>query len=247
MLNSKNFIVSALIGGIGGFVIGVIGLAIFVSNNFWSVATILGKPEEQAVAKSDVKTVFIPRPDYFSDAIAKIEPKVVAIQSFSGGALIRSGSGTVITQDGLIATLNSVVPSAQTLQVIIGGKAYLGKIVFRNYNANIAIISVAAFNLQTAKLKKDLPVLGQKLLLFAKIANFNKDIPMVAEALVSQVNIDGGQFKVSLPYDQFMYGAAILDNNGDIIGLLDFRNQKPVVVTSKLLEETLVASLTKAD
>ena len=205
----------------------------------------IAQRDQNVVKKVEEKTVFIPQPDYFSEAITKIGPRVVAIQSFSGGTLVRSGSGVVLTQDGLIGTLNSIVPPLLTLQVITNGKIYSGKVIFRNYTNNLAIISIGESGLEVAGLKSESPALGQNLLVFAKTVSFGQDKPLVAEALVSQTDTDGGLFKITIPYDQFLFGSVLIDDTSSVLGLLDFRNQKPLVMSTKLLEESLSKSLTK--
>lgn len=189
---------------------------------------------------------YSPQVNYFSQAIEKIQPSVVAVQSFSGGVLMRYGSGIILTQDGLIATLNSIVPAnASVIQVTNAGKIYKAKAVFRDYNKNIALISITAENnLPVARLNSDLPGLGQKLLVFAETVSFSEDKPLVEEALVSQADEKTGQFKLSLAYEQSFYGAAIADNDGNALGLLDYRYQKPVVILSKILNDILNAYLT---
>ena len=223
-------------------------MPVLVRINFLNVASILAgfSNKQQTVApNAEEKTVLIPKSDYFSDAINKVNPSIVAIQSFYNGQLARHGSGIILTQDGLIATLNSLVPSYSSLfQVTQDGKIYKAKIIFRNYTKNVAIISIPETDLQVANLKPTSPNLGQDLLILSRLVNFSKDNPFVEEALVSQVS-DNGQFQISSQYNQDIYGAALMDNEGQIFGILDFGNQKPVIVTSEIIEGALTAALTK--
>lgn len=249
-LRLHTVLIAGTTGLVGGLIAGVFVLPFLVKGNLFGTAAIFNKLPNQSqtvITKIEEKPVFIPQPNYFSEATDKINPRVVAIQSFSGGILLRSGSGIILTQDGLIATLNSLVPAnTQLVQVVNGNKIYSGRIVFRSYNKNLAIISIADSGLQTAKFKLESPALGQDILAFAKTVNFNKDSPLVTGALISQVNADSGQFKIIIPYDQFIYGSALINSQAEVLGLLDFRNQKPIVVTSKLIEETLSSALTKS-
>lgn len=246
--------------GTAGFAGGLIG-SIFIFSfllrvNFLNTATILSNFAVQSlqsqtpevVEKTESQPAITPQLNYFSEAINKIKPSVVAIQSFSGGTLIRYGSGIILTQDGLIATLNSIVPAnASVIQVTNAGKIYKARTVFRDFNKNIALISITVENnLQVTRLNSELPGLGQKLLVFAEVVDFNEDKPLVAEALVSQTDEKNGQFKLSLGYEQSFYGAAAADNSGTILGLVDFRSQKPVVVFSKTVDYLLNTHLTKS-
>lgn len=235
-------------GVAGGLIAIIFIMPILLRVGFWNTTAILSgptiSPQPTKSVNSEPSVTF--QPNYFSQAINKIQPSAVAVQSFSGGTLIRYGSGIILTQDGLFATLNSIVPvNAGVIQVTNSGKIYKAKVVFRDYTKNIAIVSMAEENnLQVVRLRLESPVLGQKLLVFAEAVDFSEDKPLINEALVSQVEKNSSQFKLALSYEPSFYGAAITDNEGMVLGLLDFRNQKPAVIMSKTLDNVLNAYLT---
>ena len=252
-ISRKILMAVGVAGAAGGLIASILIMPFLLRVNFLNTATILGNlttthQPTTTINKTENQPVITPQLNYFSEAINKIQPSIVAIQSFSGGALIRYGSGIILTQDGLIATLNSVVPvGPSVMQVTNSGKISKAKVVFRDYSKNIAIISITVENnLQVARLRYELPGLGQKLLVFAEMVDFNEDKPLVEEALVSQVDSKNGQLKLSFTYEPSFYGAAVVDNDGIVFGLLDFRNQKPIVIMSKTLNDTLNAYLTKS-
>lgn len=77
------------------------------------------------------------------NAINTIEPSLASIESFNSGKLLQSGGGVVLTSDGLIMTLNSLVPlSADFYQISIDGKLTRGRVVYRDNVKNLAIIAV---------------------------------------------------------------------------------------------------------
>lgn len=251
MSRVKNLFIILVIGGIGGILASGILLPFLVRTNLWGTASLLGKlmtKPETVITRVEKETIIIPQSDYFSEAIKKIEPSVVAVQSFSGGQLIRSGSGIALTRDGLIMTVNSLVPaSAEIFQISAGGKIYKAKVVFRDYAKNVALISVPEASLQVARLKSDLPNLGQELLIFSKLVSFSKENPLVEKAIVSRMDKDGSTFEISAPYDYRFYGSALVDGEGTVLAIIDFKNQKPVAISSKLIGNTLgnyLASLT---
>ncbi|MDO8676446.1 MAG: serine protease [Candidatus Azambacteria bacterium] len=250
MTISRKILMVGAAGVAGGLVSSLFVLPFLVRTNFLNTATVLSNlvvlSPTPIIEKTENNSAIITQLNYFSEAINKIQPSIVAIQSFYGSTLIRYGSGIILTQDGLIATLNSIVPiNAGVIQVTNAGKIYKAKVIFRDYNKNIAIISIAAEdNFQVVQLKSELPGLGQKLLIFAKMVDFSEDKPLIEEALVSQVDKNSNQFKLSLAYEPNFYGAALADNDGTILGLLDFRNQKPFVIMSKTMNDTLNTYLT---
>ncbi|MBI2670154.1 MAG: hypothetical protein HYX20_03350 [Candidatus Yanofskybacteria bacterium] len=251
MENFKKILIVGAAGFAGGLIGALFILFFLLRVNFLNTATILSNliiPSQTAtiINKTEDKLTNTPQPNYLSEAIGKIQPSVVVIQGFSSGMLMRYGSGAILTQDGLIATLNSIVPvNADVIQVTNAGKISKAKVVFRNYNKNIAIISMTAENnLQVIRLSSELPGLGQKLLIFAETMELSESKPLIEEALVSQTDEKNSQFKLSLAYEPNFYGSVIADNNGKILGLIDFRNQKPSVIYSKIIEDTLNVYLT---
>lgn len=245
MLNPRQTFSILAVGIVGGLIAGILIFPLMVRVNFLNTAAIFDKIlKPQTVTQVQKETIVIPPSDYFSEAIKKIEPSVVAIQSFSAGQIIRSGSGLVLTQDGLIATTTSVAPAnAEIFQVFDGGKIYKAKIVFRDYANNIAIMSVPEADLRVAGFKSDLPNLGQELLVFSKLISFNKESPLIEEAITSRIDDSGNIFEISAPYDYRLYGSALVDGGGDVLGMIDFKSQKPVVIFSKLIEDALNAYL----
>lgn len=241
MSNLKQVFFVLVLSIIGGVAASVFIFPFLVRINFLNTAVILDKIlKPQTITQIQKETIVIPPSDYFSEAIKKVEPIVVGIQSFSQGQLIRSGSGIILTRDGLIATANSVVPlEAAVFQVVSAEKIFKAKVVFRDYAKNIALISVAEASFPVVKLKSDLPNLGQKLLIVSKLISFGKESSFVEEALVSQINKGDGTFKISASYDNKLFGSALIDGEGAVLGIIDFKSQKPVVIFSKLVENAL--------
>lgn len=248
MLSLKRIFAILIIGGIGGILASGVLLPFLVRANLWGTASLLGKlmtRPETVITRVEKETIVIPQSDYFSEAIKKVEPSIVAVQSFSGGRLIRSGSGVALTRDGLIITVNSLVPaSAEIFQVSGGGKIYKAKVISRDYAKNIAIISVPEASFQVARLKFDLPSLGQELLIFSKLVSLGKETPLVEKAIVSRTDGSGNTFEISAPYDYRLYGSALVEGEGTVLAIVDFKNQKPVVISSKLIENILNDYLT---
>ena len=211
----RKLVAILIIGALGGVMAAVFALPILVKVNFLGAAATIGKflEPQTIVTRVEEKTVIVPEANYFGQAIGKIKDSVIVVQSFSGGKLIRSGSGIILTQDGLIFTTNNVAPpEAQVFQVISAGKILNAKIVFRDPAKNIAIVSVSQDGLPVVALNSELPKLGQNLLVFSKLIEFGKDNAAVAVALVSQVDDNKNVFKISFPYDPYLYVSAVIDN-----------------------------------
>src|SRR3989344_1000983 len=149
MSSLRKILLAGAAGFGGGLIASFLVVPLLARVGFWNTTAILGGPaiSPQPIESPKAQPRVTPQLNYFSEAINKIQPSVVAVQGFSGGTLIRYGSGIILTQDGLIATLNSIVPvNTGVVQVTNAGKTYKAKVIFRDYARNIAIISVAAEN-----------------------------------------------------------------------------------------------------
>lgn len=243
MFSSKRkIILFVLLAAAGGFLAGALTVPLSVRLNFLGTAELLNKliKPGEITTKIEQRTIVAPQADYFKEAIEKTKDGIVAIQSFQAGRLLRSGSGLILTQDGLIATVNAVVPAeADVFQVTNQGKILKAKVVFREFTDNLAIISVSGANLRVVRFGLDLPELGKNLLIFAKVVDFGKDTPLVASALVSQVNEEKKTFKISAGYDINLYGAGLIDNEGTIPALVNFRNAKPNLIPAAVINNAL--------
>lgn len=244
-MKAKSIFVFFVAGAIAGFFAGVIFVPSLIHSNFLHSANILSKLTGSYIQLTPTPTTtpsvsILLRQDSFSEAAKNVQDSVVAIQSFNGNRVISSGSGIILTQDGLIGTVNSVVPTnAGIIQIIYSGKIYTAKVLFRDFASNFAIISFSADNPEIIGLKEELPVLGDELLIFSKLINFGKDEPYLIKTIVSQFNENNGVFKIQVQYDPKIIGSAIVDSDGLALGLLNFRNGQPEIIFSKQISDTL--------
>lgn len=245
-MSKTNIIMGALVmGGLGGILSTNIFLPILVDKNFLGTAEIINKfaPTQRPIIRIEEKTVVISRAEYFAEAIEKIKYSVVAIQSFNAGKLLYSGSGLILTQDGIIIALNSLVPvEADSFQVIHLDEIYSPKILFRDYKKNLALLSISENNFSVAKLNLNIPELGQDLLVFSKIVDFGKDLSSVVSTFVSQVS---SNFSVNVPFDVNLSGASLIDNKGSVFGLIDFNMLKTSIISSLVISEILETYLSR--
>lgn len=238
----RKIVFFVLLAAGSGFLTGALAVPLAVRLDFWGTTGVLNKliKSGEITTKVEQRIIVAPQADYFKEAIEKTRDSVVAVQSFQAGRLLRSGSGLVLTQDGLIATVNSVVPAgADVVQVTDQGKILKAKVVFREFTDNLAIISVNDANLRVVRFGSDLPELGKNLLVFAKAVDFGKDTPLVAPALVSQINEEKKTFKIFASYDINLYGAGLIDNEGAVLALVSFRNAKPSLVPAAVISGAL--------
>jgi hypothetical protein len=238
-----SFLVLAFVAGlIGGFVAQTLFLPNLIEANIFGTADIL----KQVYKKSEESAAKTPLPVYkqldFTEGIIRSEPVVVAVQAFKDNKLIRSGSGVVLTQDGLIITLNSLLPTdSDFFQVVSPAKIYRGQVVTRNIGKNLALLLIPENNLPIARFTKELPGLSAPLLVLSRLVETG--IPKFQVLPTSVIRVDQTEktFRTQTSYDSLIYGSPIIDQNGLVLALLDFRGSKPNLI----LADSLMALLEK--
>ncbi len=242
MFNLRNTFFLLLMGILGGFLAQGVLVPFFIRTNFLYAANLLNQLYNSAlvITKVEEKTIVAPQAEYYTKAINEIKKSVVSVQSFSNSKLIRTGSGIVVTQDGLIITLNSLVPvEANVYQVSLNSKKFNAKVLSRNQPLNLAVISIPESNLNVTKIKKELPELGKNVLAFAMTLDLGKTNSYVVKTIISQIVDEQKQIKVPLALDQSLFGSALVDEEGALLGLVEFRGFANNVMSSQVIEEYL--------
>lgn len=140
-------------------------------------------------------------------------PSIVAIQSFNGGKLLRAGSGLVLTQDGWVVTLNSLVPpEADFFQVLIDNKLDRGRVLMRDAKSGLAVVSVDDKGFLPANLSF-LNISEEKnLVVVSQFKSLDKSSSLVDITPISDIKNPDSKFA----------GGAVVTQDGQIVGLLDF-------------------------
>lgn len=230
----RTFFGILIIGGIGGVIAGNVVLPYLVRANFLGSAFILDKftAKPQIVTQIQEKTVYVPRSEYFSDAIIAAKNTVVAVQSFKKQKQATEGNGLVITRDGLIVAVKSAIAQdADNYQIVLNGRANSAKLVYKNDASPLIMLSVSGQTFEVAKLEQNLPELGRELLVFSRKIETNKDEPTIADTFVSQVNEAKG-FKIFGNFGSEFNGSALFNGEGLVLGLIDQNHQNNSVVAS---------------
>lgn len=249
----------ALLGGFAGGVVAAVFVLPFLARfDFWNgnhLIGSLGVAPEKIIERVEEKTIIVPQQDIFVEAVKKTGPSVVSVQVFAGGRMIRSGSGIILTQDGLIATLTALVPiEAEVVQIAGGGSSqsgeasqiWRGKVEKRDYRSGVALVSVPASGLAVARMNTNLPAVASGLLALGKTFRLGIENVLVEEALVSWADERVKNFGISTGFNGQLYGAALIGGNGNILGFINFVNQKPIVIFSSQIQGVLDEYLSRS-
>ncbi len=158
-----------------------------------------------------------------SQDLSSLSLGTIAIQTFSGSTLVRSGSGSVISADGLIVTLAYVAPygsGSYTYQVATSAGSLLrAKAVWRA--SGLVLLKVAANDLNAVSFDDEIPVTGAKLTAVGALTSTLRYIPIVLRA---DLAFTDQASDIALAFDRTymsqLAGARIIEENGHSVGLV---------------------------
>ncbi|MDP3954296.1 MAG: hypothetical protein Q8Q06_02675 [bacterium] len=239
MIDKRFFLAALAVGGFGGIVFANFIFPMLASRNVLGLGNLYGfiKPDT-IITKIEKETIIVPESDYFGGALKDINSRIVYLQSFSKNKILRFGSGIVMTQDGIVATLNSIVPAgADSYQVWVNGKPQKANIIFRSRTSNFALVRVDNSGLSVASLADKLPDLASSLLLVGKSINLNEDSLIIEPAFVTQINKTGFLFKAN--FNESLFGSALINKSGQVLGIVDFKNKQPSLISHDIIKQNL--------
>lgn len=187
----------------------------------------------------EVKQEIVTSPDSdqnISQIAKKFQESTAMIQSYQDGKLIRFGSGLVMTQDGLIITIEKVVPvGAQSYQVLVNGKVFNAAVVKRDAKNNLALLKVDSNGLKPATFDDKNPDPGATLYVFGRIASLTDSENFVHKVFVNRL----AQEKVFLDgrYEEYLSGAGLGNQKGTFHGLVYVDGQRIIALQSSFLED----------
>ena len=170
----------------------------------------------------EVREVVIRLDDAVERVASRAEGTVVGIESRSAAQAI-TGSGFMVTSDGFILTLASVVPQGYEVRVYLskGEEFVRADVLRRNLQQNLAIIKIDRRNLQTAGFAGgDSLRLGSPVVMVAKSFEAGELITIVNQGSVRTK--DENLLRTSMFDKSVLGGAPVFDLEGRVVGLSTF-------------------------
>jgi len=149
------------------------------------------------------------------EAISKIEKVVVGIQTKTSEKTI-SGSGLVVTSDGLVVTLSELVPVGGSVIVFIDGEKIKPQIVKRDSANNLILLQIDKSNLKTCGFSNSEDVkLGERVFLLGISLSTLKSI--VNEGIIKYFDEDN--IKTNIFETSSLRGSPLFNIESDLVGL----------------------------
>ncbi len=172
------------------------------------------------------------------EAIERISPRLVAVQSYQNKTLINQGTGFIITSDGLIITAADLISSRTNNYWIIKNGDYLSaQVIKRDLENNLVLLKIDQDNLPVVSLVEpgDLR-LGQRVVLAGIKLEKNELNRFISLGTIR--SISDSTLKLNLiEEDTLANGSPLINIKGEVIGLN--------LVSSRGLTKTIPSGIIK--
>jgi len=187
------------------------------------------------------KEIRVTQDSAFEEAALKVMPLVVGFYSDPKTSPI-SGTGLVLTRDGLAVVPGGSLVNGLNYHFIISGKEYKYEILKSDYKNNLTLVKLDSADFKTLDLldKKDLR-LGQKVFSLTSQFDFSEN-PLeqyysIGYGFIEFLKKDN--FGLSFPIDYERQGSPLFDIKGNIVGLIFIQNREIKIIDAKILKDLI--------
>ncbi len=175
------------------------------------------KSDLMPVEVTEVREIFIRENEAILEAVNRVERAVVGIKTETRTGLIK-GSGLIVSSDGLIVTLNQVIPVGGDFNFFINGDEVSYEVIKRDADVNLALVRIEENNLPTLEFRdfKDLRI-GESIFVVGAIFDENEEISKsVNQGIVKRIN---NYIKTNIFEEKKLLGSTLFDIEGKVLGL----------------------------
>lgn len=213
------------------FIVGLLG-GIFA-------VKIAGERQSPGIPKPVIerKEVTIEENRALTNAIEKVDKTVVGIRAKKKNSFV-TGSGLILTSDGLAVTLSDLLPQRANIEVFHGREKIDYKILKRDLKENLGLLKLDKNSLSTtsfADLKK--LKLGQRVFLVGfEVSKAGRVTEVVDEGIIKSLR--GDDIRVNIPLAKDVEGSPLFDIEGNVIGIanLTAKGEGIIIPISKIKE-----------
>jgi len=206
-----------LLGIIGGFLYQAFLLPYLATNPYFEKFKFIKDfKDRQIIYPKEV--VIIKENSALEDAVGKVEKTVVGIKATKKNSQTIEGSGLILTSDGLVITLNSLLPEGYILNVSLDNESVPIQVLQRDAKQNLALAKIERNNLQTigfADLGRT--KLGERIFLVGAFFEKSGIKKTVNEGVVKSFN--ESLIKTNIIEDANLAGSSLFDIEGNLLGL----------------------------
>lgn len=193
--------------------------------------------EQAPVYVTERNEIIVQENVVLQSAVEKVEETVIGVRTKTKDGKTLSGSGLIITSDGLILTLAELLPQGEAFAFFVDGKTPKYQVLKRDLKNNLALVKIEETNLQTCgfadfeKLK-----LGERVFLIGMIFGKEDNFKMTNEGIVKFFTDD--YVRTNIFEEDTLVGSPLFNIKGELLGLntIDWEGKVTAIPVSKIRE-----------
>lgn len=232
-----NLFLILIIGGLGGILADQFFLPYLATIPPFSKIEFIRQASDGTTIIHPTEKIIITENTALEQAIDKISPCLVAIQSYQNKILISQGTGFIVTGDGLIITAGDLIPPrADQYLVFRNNQSLTAQLVKKDFETNLALIRIEETNLPVVSLDSlENLHLGQRIILIG--LQPQKDIfsRFVNLGIIRSINQE--ILKINLEEENSLAnGGPLINVKGEVIGLnlVDYKGLIKTIPANKI-------------
>lgn len=159
----------------------------------------------------------------------------IGIQVFQDNKLVKKGSGIIISSDGLIATVADLLTPNAIYQIFYDDKILRGAVVAKDFNRNLILVKTDNEYSKIANLSSISYTDGQEVALIGSLIDFNELTTFFQKGKINYITPKN--ITVNTEIGDNLYGAGLIDENGDLGGLVYLRNGRIKIIDSDSIKK----------
>ncbi|HEB01579.1 MAG TPA: hypothetical protein ENI16_01115 [Candidatus Portnoybacteria bacterium] len=211
----SNLILILVIGGLGGILADRFLFPVLANLSFLRQTAFIQKLTDRTTVIKQTEKIIIKEETAVEEAIDRISPSLVGVESLKSGKVVARGTGFIVTGDGLVITTAQMIPAASQNYLIFNGERILAELVKKDSKMNLALLKVEKSNLSVVSMKDRNGLrLGEKIVLVGwgeeqKFVNTGIIRSMTSDLITTNLREESG----------LANGSPLINLKGEVIGL----------------------------
>ena len=234
-----NLLLILIIGGLGGILADQFLLPYLATIPPFSKIAFIRQASDGTTIINPTEKIIITENTALEQAVDKISPCLVAIQSYQNKRLLSQGTGFIITSDGLIITAGDLIPPrADQYLVFRNNLSLVAQLVKKDFETNLALIKIDETNLPVVSLDSlENLRLGQRVVLIGLQPQEDIFSLFVNLGIIRSINQE--ILKINLEEENSLAnGSPLINVKGEVIGLnlVDYKGLLKTIPANKIKE-----------
>lgn len=204
-------------GILGGFLFQIFIFPYILSNNYFSNFQFVKSFKNEKVIIQPKEQIYIQENSALEEVVKKSEKQVVVIQGEAQKGKVFYASGLIVTSDGLVVTLASLMPQGNNFKIFMQGQEQKYQVIKRDLKTNLALIKLENNNLPTSGFADSTKInLAQRVFLIG-LTSEKLDSTLVDQGII--VNFENNITKTNIYQDFYANGTPLFNIYGELVGL----------------------------